>query len=671
MGSARVREWVALGIALLVPCLARGEVPTPADSPPPDLTALSLDQLANLEVTSVSKRPEKQLATPAAIYVITQDDIRRSGATTLPEVLRLAPGVEVARIDSDHWAVGIRGFGSQFSQSLLVLIDGRSVYTPLLAGVIWGVQDTPLGDIERIEVIRGPGGTIWGANAVNGVINIITKPASETHGVQASGVVGSVERAAGDVRFGSGNGQGFDYRVYGKAYTRDGEFHPDGGDFDGWHAGQGGFRTDFKKGADSFTVQGDAYTSSEGERLLIATFEPPASVTVNQPLVGSGGNLRALWHRDLPGHGDLQFQAYYDHTHLTGPNVEETRNTVDGDFTCRWSLPGHETAVAGLGLRVSPSHVVQTTPSVDFDPRDVSNNLYSAFVQDEVSLAGDALTLTVGSKFEHNNYTGWELQPGARIAYLLSPHATVWGAVTRAVRPPSEFEEGLRDTGFLSASPLAFGEIDGSSTLQSERLVAYEAGYRAILGSKLSVDVAAFHDAYDDLVDFGAVSFTADATPAPPHLTLHIPYTNGLKGSADGFEVEPDCRPASWLQLKGSYSFLSLALKTLPGLTDVGNVVRSDEGSSPRHVVTVSAFARLPGGIEVDPRFRYVSALPAQTVKAYATADLRVAYWPTRTLEVALVGQNLLQPSHAEFAGDPGPIVLIRRSVYAQVTYRR
>src|SRR5437870_8648214 len=294
------------------------------------LTQVSLEQLGQIEVTTASKRPVKVSRTPAAIYVVTQEDIRRSGATSIPEALRLVPGVEVARIDSNTWSLGMRGFGSSLSRSVLVLIDGRSVYTPLFAGVYWQVQDTLLEDVERIEVIRGPGGTIWGANAVNAVINIITKNAKDTHGTLVSTGGGNIDQGFVNFRYGAGNGQSFNYRIYGKAFTRGPEFHPDRRQFDDWRMGQAGFRTDWNPNQrDSFTFQGDLYKGEAGERVVITNYSPPSVTTVEQNAELAGGNLLGRWKRLLRDSSDVQVQAYYDRTQRIEPSFGETRDTFD------------------------------------------------------------------------------------------------------------------------------------------------------------------------------------------------------------------------------------------------------------------------------------------------------------------------------------------------------
>ncbi len=433
------------------------------------LTHLSLEELGNVEVTTVSKEPETLLGSPAAVYVITQDDIRRSGATSLPEVLRMAPGIDVARIDSGHWSVGIRGFGDQFSKSMLVLIDGRSVYTPLFAGIYWAVEDTLLEDIDRIEVIRGPGGTIWGANAVNGVINIITKDSSDTQGVLASVGGGTIDHGVGGFRYGGQGGAGLTYRFYGKSFRRGPAFHTDGHAFDNWYMGQSGFRADWSRPADTLTIQGDVYKGSAGQSVVWGTISPAADITSYDPVKLSGGNLLARWHRRMARHGDIQIQASYDRTYLLGPQVGETRSTFDADFVHHLPSLRRQVLRWGLGLRVSPSDIIQTVEGLDVLPHSETGSNYSAFLEDEIALVPSRLSLTIGSKLDYNNYTGAEAQPSARILWRPTDRQSLWTAVTQSVRTPSRLEEGLRLTRLLAANPPTFLQIVGTSEFQSER----------------------------------------------------------------------------------------------------------------------------------------------------------------------------------------------------------
>jgi iron complex outermembrane receptor protein len=630
-------------IAVIVLGLLAGLVNEALAGPEPDkksdepLKQLSLAQLGDVEVTTASKEPEEVWKTPAAVYVLTNEDIRRSGATSIPEVLRLVPGVQVSRIDNDHWAVGIRGFADQFSKSMLVMVDGRSLYTPLFAGVYWALQDgIILEDVERIEVIRGPGGTIWGANAVTGVINIITKRAKDTHGALASVGGGNIDQGIGEVRYGSGNGN-FDYRVYGKGFSRGAGFHSNDQGYDTWRSGQMGFRTDWDvRRHDHLTIQGDMYKGGVGETVGFGSFTPPEQIISNQAVAVSGGNLLAQWRHDLREGSDIQVQAYYDRTYALAPHYQETRNTFDVDFIHHLTLGEHHNFIWGVGARLSPSQVVQTVPTLDLIPHDFANNVYSGFVQDEIAIVPNKFSLTVGSKLEHNSFTGFEFQPSVRGLWTITPRQTFWAAVTRAVRTPSRVEEDIRLLDFGIANPLIYLAVDGNPQLSSERLIGYEAGYRTLVTPKIYVDIAVFHNDYNDLINLGAPTVTLDATP-----------------------------------MKATYSYLNLNLETIPGVVDGNGYLGKDEGSSPHNQITLQSRFSLPKGFEFDQTYRYVSALPAFLVGSYSTADTHLAWRATRQMEFSVVGENLFQPHHTEFGGNPGPLVGIKRSVYAQITWRR
>ncbi len=635
-----------------------------------NLKQLSLEQLGDLRVTTTSKEPEEVWRTAAAIYVLTQEDIRRSGATSVPEVLRLVPGVEVARIDSSSWAVGIRGFGSGFSKSVLVLIDGRNVYTPLFAGVNWKLQNVMLEDVDRIEVIRGPGGTIWGTNAVNGVINIITKNSKDSHGTLASVGGGNIDQGTGEFRYGGGVGRHLDYRVYGMAFGRGPEFHIDGDRFDDWQLGQGGFRLDWDgQGKDRFTLQGDLYKGAVGQRQRIAFYSPPSSINVDQAQDVSGGNILGRWRHELGNESDFQLQAYYDRTYRLGSQVGETRNTFDIDFIHHFNVLPRQNIIWGLGARWSPSDVVQTVATLDFLPHHQSDDSYSVFAQDQVEIVRNKLSATIGSKFEHNIYTGWEIQPSARLLWTPSAHQSVWAAVTRAVRSPSRLDEDLQLTGLVAAAPQPiFIRLAGNPEFVSETLLGYELGYRKLVTSRFYVDLSVFHNSYNSLTSFGALTFSVETSPPPPRVIATVPWANGIKGNTDGVEIAPDWKVNSSLEFKLSYSYLNMDLKNRPGTADP-DTIRTDEGSSPRHEVTVQSRINLPKGFEFDPTYRYVGALPGQLVKSYSTMDARLGWRFAERFELSFVGQTLFQPSHFEFGGDPGGLLGVKRSAYAKIVW--
>jgi iron complex outermembrane receptor protein len=647
-----------------------------ADDAPADpqterrLTQMNLEELGNTEVTTVSKEPVKVARTPAAIYVITHDDIQRSGATSIPEALRLAPGVEVARIDSVKWAVGIRGFGSRLSRSVLVLIDGRSVYSPLFHGVYWEVQDTLLEDVDRIEVIRGPGGTIWGANAVNGVINIITKNAKDTQGSFVSGGGGGVDQGLPDFRFGSGNDKNFSYRIYGKGLVRGAEFHSNSEQFDDWWRAQGGFRTDWDAtNRDTVTVQGDLYDENAGESVQITSESPPATTVVSSIAELSGGNLLGRWRRDLGSGSDFQLQTYYDRVNRQQANQAEFRDTFDVDFVHHLILPAGQDFLWGLGARASVGRVPLVVPTYVFTVNQRTDQLYSAFAQDQIPLVEDRLWLTIGSKFVHSAFAGFDAEPTARLLWAPTARQSIWTAVTRAVRTPSDTDEDLQTTTLQSANPLTFSRTLGNGEFISETLLGYEAGYRNLVTRRLAVDIAAFYNNYDHLSSLEPGTPFIETSPFPAHLVIPSVRGNGLLGNTSGFEIAPEWRPTHWWRLASSYSYLRMDLTKRSSSLDT-TTVSSTEGSSPHHQVMLQSFTDLPGNLELNLSSRYISTLPAQLVGSYGTADAQVAWHPIHHFSFSVLGQNLVQPHHPEFGTDPGTLIGIKRTFYTNITWR-
>jgi iron complex outermembrane recepter protein len=663
----QVPVFAVLVVFLIHTCFADTPDAAPGDD---SLKQLSLAELGNVEVTTVSKEPEKLWKTPAAAYVLTQEDIRRSGATSIPEALRLVPGVEVAQVDSSHWSVSIRGFGAVLASKILVLIDGRSVYTPLYAGVYWQVQAVPMEDIDRIEVIRGPGGTIWGANAFDGIINIITKKATDTHGVMVATGGGNVNQGTADLHYGGGTSSGLNYRIYGMGFTNGPEFHPDGTNFDDWRMGQAGFRTDWDfDPRDTFTFQGDIYHEIAGEATTYALYSPPSQVAVDGNAQLSGGNLVARWKHVVNDGSDYQIQAYFDRTNHFEPEFGETRNTFDVDFLDHLTLPGQENFLWGVGVRESPSNLIQRVPTIFFTPAQLTDQIYSAFVQDEIPL-GHQVSLTAGTKLEHNNYTGFEVQPTGRVLWNRTPKQTFWGSVTRAVRTPSRLDTDIELTDFAAATPFPiYLRVNGNPQFHSEELIAYEAGYRTAVASRLYLDVAVFYNDYNDIYSFQVGTPFFELTPSPPHAVIPVLTSNGIRGFGGGFEAGPDWKPLNWWELKTSYSYLDLNLENKPGSNDPTSV-SIYEGSTPHNQIVLQSRVNLPKRLEFDQTLRYVTALGAQLVPSYETADVRFGWHLTREAEFSVSGQNLLQPHFEQFAGDPGGPVEIKRSVYGKLTWQ-
>ena len=670
----------ARSILLLLP-LALGGWPASAQQNPSgpsnsqDLKNLSLEQLSQIEVTSPSKEPERAMRIAAAIYVITGEDIRRAGVTSLPEALRLAPGVEVARIDSNKWSIGIRGFGSRLSRSVLVMIDGRTVYTPLFAGTYWEVQDTLLEDVDRIEVIRGPGGAIWGPNAVDGVIDIITKRPRDTHGMLASAGGGNVEQGFLNLRYGGGDGQGFDYRVYGKAFTRGPEYHPDGRSFDDWRASQAGFRMEWdKNGRDQFTLQGDLYGEQAGESVNAVTYAPPYQRIVDANAGLSGGNVLGVWQRTLANGGDLQLQVYYDRTNRYEANLGERRNTYDVDFVEHLAAGLRQRITWGLGARASRADDLEVVSGLTFLPNMRTDQLYTAFLQDEIQLAPNRVALVLGSKMLRTNFTGLQFEPSVRLLWTPSDRETLWAAFSHAVRTPSDAEENFYLSGFVGIVPGGIPEMarfNANTHFAPELMNGWETGYRRLFGKRILVDVAGFYNHYHDLFDeeITGPAFL-EQNPLPVHYLLPAQFGNGLLGYTKGVEVAPEWRATGRWRLRGSYSFLHMNVGRAPHSIDVGTAP-GIVGSSPQHEAWVQSSFDISKNLEIDLTWRYVSALPGQGVAAYSTGDTHFGWRFAPGFELALVGSNLLQPYHAEFAGDPGPLVGIRRDAYIRLTWTR
>ena len=612
--------------------------------PPSELKKLSLDELEAIEVTSVSKRPETLSGAPSSIQVITGDDIRRAGATSLPEALRLASNLHVAQVDSHGWAITARGFNNTIANKLLVLIDGREVYTPLDAGVFWDVQDTLLEDIERIEVISGPGATLWGDNAVNGVINIITKSAKNTQGGLVAGGGGSELRGAGSMRYGGHLGADVQVRAYGKYFGRDSSALPVGGRAtDDWHMGQGGFRLDWDVSpVNHFTVQSDVY---DGRIAQPGTND----------IAVSGGNLLGRWSHTLSEDSDLSLQLYYDRTHRNIPRTfVEDLGTYDANFQHHFRMAAGHDVVWGLGYRASNDDEGNTAV-LAFLPAHLSRRWLSGFVQDEVPLGTDRLRLTLGTKIEHNNYTGVEVQPSGRLAWTLAKRQTLWGSISRAVRTPSRIDRDF----FVPVAPgSASFFVAGGPDFISEVVRAYELGYRSEPRERLSLTVATFYNAYDHIRSLEQL--------APP-ARFPLVFENGQTGNAYGAEFTAEYRVSDWWRLRSGYTALRLHIRPEPGSTDMS--FGRTEAHDPSQYGTLRQSLDLPGHFQCDLGFRYVGQIANQTVPAYAELDGRLAWQATPALEWSIGGQNLLHAHHAEF-GPPATRKEARRGIYGKLAWR-
>ncbi len=572
----RVALWVILVLRAGTAQADDPQASPPAQPSPAALKQLSLEELSQIEVTTPSKEPTKVSQTAAAIYVLTGEDIRRSGATSIPEALRLVPGVEVARIDGSTWSIGIRGFGSDLTRSVLVLIDGRTVYTPLFAGTNWDVQNTNMDDIDRIEVIRGPGGTIWGPNAVNGVINIITKDAKDTQGMLVSAGGGNVEQGFLNFRYGGGNGDDFNYRVYGMGFTRSPEYHQDGRNFDDWRDGQVGFRMDWNENRDAFTLQGDAYDEIAGKSVAATSYTSPYSQIIDGNALLSGENILGRWKRIFNEGNDIQLQVYYDRTDRRTPNYIEIRDTFDVDFLQRLRLPARQEVTWGLGARVDPVDDPVVVSGLQFVPYKRTDYLGTAFVQDQIGLVDQRLSLILGTKMLKTNFTsGVDFEPSARLLWTPSEKQTVWAAFTHAIRTPSDSEENFYLLGYIGNTPSGtpyFARFNPNPNFAPEQMNGYELGYRRFWCARNSTSISpAFiiiTTTFSAKTSSGGHYLETD--PEPVHFLLPAQFGNGLLGYTKGVEIAPEWRPTNFWRLRGSYSFLHMNIGRSPNSQDVG-----------------------------------------------------------------------------------------------------
>jgi iron complex outermembrane receptor protein len=652
---------LAVAMASALSCQAAAQEAAEETSPS-DLKRMSLEELMQIEVTSVSKRPEKLLDAASAIQVVTATDIRRSGATSLPEALRLADNLDVAQRNAHDWSITARGFNTELSNKLLVLIDGRTVYTPLFSGVFWDRQNTVLEDIDQIEVISGPGGALWGANAVNGVINITTKNARDTQGLYLSTGVGTQLQGTASLRYGGTLAPDVHFRVYGEAFDRGNEAIADGSDAnDAWRLGQGGFRIDAKTSpVDSFTLQGDAYNGSE---------DLPGG---GKSDIG-GNNILGRWSRNVSDDAGMSLQMYYDRTHLSLPvpavalapagTLTDDLDTWDIDFQRYFPLGRRNQFMWGLGYRHTRNEI-GNAPSLAADPQNLDQDLYSGFIQNRYQYS-DNLAVTLGSKLEHNDYTGFEFEPNARIQWNFLPTQMLWGAVSRAVRLPSRI-----DRDFSQPAPeYVLVLLRGNPRFEAETVIAYELGYRAQFSDSVAVSASAFYNEYDRL---------RSTTPSPPDPVFGLPFPlvfdNNLEGETHGIEFSADWRMRDWWRWHFGYRFLHQDIRIKPGEVDFNDA--RNEIADPRHAASLRASFDLAPNMELDAGLRWVDSRDlnngpqVETLPSYVEMDIRFGWRLSDTLELAVVGQNLLHGRHAEYGFPDGTQGEIERSVFGKLTWR-
>jgi iron complex outermembrane receptor protein len=675
--SFSVREVVTIFLVLLA--LAFASLPVrAADNVMLDL---DLESLMQIQITSAGRKAQNLADVPAAVYVITQEDIHNSGVTSIPEALRMVPGIQVYRIGSSKWAIASRGFNGTFSTKLLVQIDGRSVYSPAYSGVYWDVQNVMLDDVDRIEVIRGPGATLWGANAVNGVINIITKQSSDTQGLLVSVGSGNHERALASLRYGTQ----FSNNIYGRFFIQHHQrdkfqYSADHTDsYDDWTVTNGGFRLDGDVDLnDSWTFQGDAYTGEEKQQISpYWTEASPFPSIANDEIDTRGYNLLGRWQHNFSEMNSWRLQFYYDYTDRDEIYIGQTHRTLDLDFQHRFQPLERHDIVWGFGYRriddeFDNSYMAQILP----DSR--SKNLFSGFVQDEISVFKDKMWLTLGTKLERNAFTGTEVQPSARLMWKPIQQHSFWASVSKAVRTPSRVE----DTGEVIAGKIPLPPtyttahtlvIYGNTEMKAEEVIAYEAGYRFINGQAFSLDLVLFYNEYQNLSDY-----TYNFSPMLLGLPMSILFDNGMEGSTQGLEASIAWQPRPWLTTELNYTYIKLDLQPLNTLNPSDTAIIAEE-SSPEHQVSLRTGIDIRKNLHLNLWARYVGALDIASNVAYTSGmivddylafDANISWKMRENIELTLVGQNLFDSSHLEFVNEYfTPPIEIERSVYAKITW--
>jgi iron complex outermembrane receptor protein len=661
------------GLKLLILLAFSAVLPTSGQTT--DLTQRSLEDLMNMDVTSVSKKAQKTSQTAAAIFVISTEDIRRSGALNIPDLLRMVPGLDVAQISSDKWAISARGFNGQYSNKLLVLIDGRTVYTTIFAGVFWDSQNVPLDSIDRIEVIRGPGAAVWGANAVNGVINIITRSAKEMQG-------GSVVASGGDnsavgpiaMRYGGKAPRIGAYRLYAEGFHSNSVLVPglpeDQGD---WRLLHGGFRSDTALSTtNSLMTEAEFYHGNGGELVdTPVSVEPPRDGALDLRDRYSGGNLVARYTHAPSAQSETSLQVYFDRTTRTDTTYGVGVNTFDVDFHNRLPWGSRQDIVWGLGYRVTADSALSTL-RISFTPAARTMQLFSSFAQDQIALS-DRLSLSLGARLEHNDYTGFDIQPSARLVWAPDSTSMVWAAVSGADRTPARSDRDIRVNYLALPGPDGVPtliSLFGNSNQRNEHLDAFEAGYRHTWTSRLSFDSSAYYNRYHDLVSEEPGAPAMETTPAPVHLLIPMQFGNGLYGEAHGAEVFGNWKVFDAWTLSPGYAFITMHLHPWIGSQD-RSTEPSTSGGVPDHQGELRSTVALPWRLQWNSSAWFVNRLPATAVPSYTRLDSGLTWSAGERGSIGVVGQNLLRSAHPEFNGpdvtsEPGSI---RRTMYVKLSW--
>ena len=660
---------------LLVPGTLLALLPVCVGQTAKDLADLSIEELLNIKVTTAARRPESLRTTAAAAFVITSEDIRRSGLHSLPEVLRLAPGVQVARSETGIWAISIRGFNQDFSNKLLVLVDGRSVYNEVWSGVYWSMQEMPLDNIDRIEVIRGPGAAMWGVNAVNGVINIITKPAGDTQGVLLSTEAGTETETNNRVRYGGRIGSTASYRAGARESSHE-ALRSDAGpsSMHGWNTASMDFRVDWNPNSrDSIAFSGQGYRSELGHEVLLPSASNPFPPLQDVNEESWTGNLQAQWQRRFSDTSGIQARFSWDHTEYGDNNVPVSIDNMEFEFGHHVTLGSRQDLIWGASFR-GGKYDVAPQQTFRFVPSHIDANIFSVFAQDEIALVRDRLYLILGVQTGHHYAVGFEVQPTGRLLWTPTTKLTSWAAVSRAVRTPSAGERGFDATvGAIPMQPPLFGLIHilGTPGVGSETMVAYEAGQRIQLGKTASLDVSAFYNVHQHVIsrNSGTPYFVPPNASGLAHIDFPISFENALQGTSRGVELSASWAPAQRWKVTAGYSWLRTQMLAYPGMT-VENPADTG-GTSPQYQWELRSHLDLTRKLDLDTALYFYGAMPAISVPRYLRGDLRLGWRQNEKVEFSAGVQNAFDPSHLEFFSTRLQESLdVRRNVYGALAWR-
>ncbi|MFZ0821732.1 MAG: TonB-dependent receptor [Candidatus Acidiferrales bacterium] len=636
---------------------------------------MSIEDLSNLNVTSTSKKEEPLQRAAAAIFVITKEDIRRSGATNIPDLLRMVPGLDIAQTSGTTWAVSSRGFNSEYANKLLVLIDGRTIYSPVFSGVFWEDLDVVLEDIDRIEVIRGPGAALWGTNAVNGVINIITKKAGDTQGGLVSAGGGNLDQGFGLVQFGGKAGSDGFYRIFANGFQDSAMQLPNGQTAqDPWAMSHGGFRTDwtFSK-HDSLSVQGDIHFGGASNLGLTLTSLTPLISTFGQEHRDlKGEDAMAQWTHTFSPRAGFSVQIYFDDSLQSASFLSGDVDTADVEIEDHFVWGARQDITWGTDLRYIGIGTKGTLVG-SFTPAHSVGRLFAGFVEDQIALVPSRLQLTLGLRLEGNKQLGLDVEPDARLLWTPSQKNSIWFAASRAIHGISVADTELRFIEQAFTGPGGITEavtIFGNPNLQDEAENSWQAGYRTQVSTKLDLDLAGYFNVHSHVRGQSIGTPFIETDPGGPVLIIPLTFNNLVSGETHGIELSANWKPYSFWRLGGGYTWLNGDFRDdSPGA--VGNPTATNL-SAPHHEFNIRSYVDLPRGFQLDSAFYYAGQIDLGDIKAYPRLDVRLGWKFKERQELSVVGQNLLSPRHIEFPAQVGPFdnSLVKRSVYGKWTFQ-